>query len=147
VKCDQKNLCNGQCPHQDSQQKILGKKNPRIRKTKITHQSLQLHLSLIYLHCTTNIDGDIVRESFSVKFILHSLWYTPLVYVFMNFFFQCGLLCMFLVDFVFSQPDVNITWITGYNCWNHPPVPSITPLFNLLALHNKHLYLKSVYLS
>jgi hypothetical protein len=29
----------------------------------------------------------------------------------------------------------------------HPPVPSITPLFNLLALRNKHLYLKSVYLS
>jgi len=24
----------------------------------------------------------------------------------------------------------------------HPPVPSITPLFNLLALRNKHLYLK-----
>ena len=61
-----------------------------------------------------NLDGDIVRESFSVKFILHSLWYTPLVYVFMNLFFQCGLLCMFFVDFFFSQPDVNITWITGH---------------------------------
>ena len=60
-----------------------------------------------------HLDGDIVRESFSVKFILHSLWYTPLVYVFMNLFFQCGLLCMFFVDF-FSQPDVNITWITGH---------------------------------
>jgi hypothetical protein len=60
-----------------------------------------------------NRDGDIVRESFSVKFILHSLWYTPLVYVFMNFFFQCDLLCLFFVVF-FSQPDVNITWITGH---------------------------------
>jgi hypothetical protein len=29
----------------------------------------------------------------------------------------------------------------------HPPVPSITPLFNLLALRNKHFYLISVYLS
>ena len=32
----------------------------------------------------------------------------------MNLFIQCGLLCMFLVDFFFSQPDVNITWITGH---------------------------------
>jgi hypothetical protein len=60
-----------------------------------------------------NRDGDIVRESFSVIFILHSLWYTPLVYVFMNLFFQCDLLCLFFVV-IFSQPDVNITWITGH---------------------------------
>ena len=32
----------------------------------------------------------------------------------MNFFFQCGLLCLFFVDFFFSQPDVNITLITGH---------------------------------
>jgi hypothetical protein len=31
-----------------------------------------------------------------------------------TFFFQYELLCMFLVDFFFSQPDVNITWITGH---------------------------------
>ena len=31
-----------------------------------------------------------------------------------TFFFQCGFLCMFLVDFFFSQPDVNISWITGH---------------------------------
>ena len=61
-----------------------------------------------------NLDGDIVRESFSVKFILHSLWYTPLAYVFMNLSFQCGLLCLFFVDFFLSQPDVNNTRITGH---------------------------------
>jgi hypothetical protein len=61
-----------------------------------------------------NLDRDIVRESFSVKYILHSLWFTRLVYVLMNFFFQCGLLCLFFVK-CFSQPDVvNITWITGH---------------------------------
>ena len=54
-----------------------------------------------------NRDGDIVRESFSVKFILHSLWYTPLVYVFMNLFSN-------VLWFFFSQPDVNITWITRH---------------------------------
>ena len=36
----------------------------------------------------------------------------PLVYVFMNFFFQWNLLCLFFV--FFSQPDVNITWITEH---------------------------------
>ena len=50
------------------------------------------------------VGRDIVRESFSVKFILHSLWYTPLVYVFMNLFFQCGLLCMFFVHFFSLNP-------------------------------------------
>jgi hypothetical protein len=53
-----------------------------------------------------------VRESCSVIFILHSLWYTPLVYVLMNLFCQCDLLCLFFVV-VFSL-DVNITWITGH---------------------------------
>ena len=37
----------------------------------------------------------------------------PLVYVFMNFFFQWNLLCLFFVVF-FPQTDVNITWITGH---------------------------------
>ena len=60
-----------------------------------------------------NLDGDIVRESFSVKFILHSLWYTPLVYVFMNLFFNVVFCACSLLIF-FSQPNVNITWITGH---------------------------------
>ena len=66
----------------------------------------------------------VMGESFSVKFILHSLWYTPLVYVFMNLFFQCDLLCLFFVWF-FSQPDVNITWITGHI--HHSIVDKIEP--------------------
>jgi hypothetical protein len=53
------------------------------------------------------------RESFSVKFILHSLWYTPLVYVFMNLFFSMWSSVYVPCWFFFSQPDVNITWITG----------------------------------
>ena len=65
-----------------------------------------------FVFFAVNRDGDIVRESFSVKFILHSLWYTPLVYVFLNLFFQCDL--VFVLCFFFSQPDVNITWITGH---------------------------------
>jgi hypothetical protein len=31
-----------------------------------------------------------------------------------TFFFHCSLLCLFFVDFFPSQPDVNITWITGH---------------------------------
>ena len=61
-----------------------------------------------------NRDGDIVRELFSVKFILHFLWYTPLVYVFMNLFFNVIFCVCSLFFIVFSQPDVNITWITGH---------------------------------
>ena len=60
-----------------------------------------------------NLDGDIVRESFSVKFILHCLWYTPLVYVLMNLFFNVVFCACSLLIF-FSQPNVNITWITGH---------------------------------
>jgi hypothetical protein len=73
-----------------------------------------IFLPPIFLFCffAVNRDGDIVRESFSVKFILHSLWYTLLVYVFLNLFFQCDL--VFVLCFFFSQPDVNITWITGH---------------------------------
>ena len=69
-----------------------------------------IFLLLVFFYAV-NRDGDIFRESFSVIFILHSLW-TPLVYVFMNLFFQCDLLCLFFV--FFSQTDVNITWITGH---------------------------------
>ena len=60
-----------------------------------------------------NRDGDIVRESFSVIFILHSLWYASRLR-FYEPFFQCGFLCLFFVV-CFSQPDVvNITWITAH---------------------------------
>ena len=46
--------------------------------------------------------------------LFYSLWYTSLVYIFVNLFFQCGFLCLFFVGF-FSQSDVvNITWITGH---------------------------------
>ena len=51
------------------------------------------------------------KDSFC-EFILHSSWYTPIVYVFVNLFVQCDLLCLFAL--FFSQPDVvNITRITG----------------------------------
>ena len=48
-----------------------------------------------------------------------------------------------------KKPAKNIGEEKSTNTENkkHPPVPSITPLFNLLALRNKHLYLKYVYLS
>ena len=63
-----------------------------------------------------NGDEDIVRESFSIKFILHSLWYTPLVYVFVNLFFNVVFcVCSFVVFFS--------TWCCQcyMNYWTHPP--------------------------
>ena len=48
------NLTENNLRTKKKQQKIMGKKNPRIQKTKNTHQFLQLHLSLIYLHCVCN---------------------------------------------------------------------------------------------
>jgi hypothetical protein len=64
--------------------------------------------------CAVNSVEDIVRESFSVNFILHSSWYMPLFYVFVNLFFNV-VFCVCSLFFFFSQPDVvNITWITGY---------------------------------
>jgi hypothetical protein len=56
---------------------------------------------------------------------------------------------MFPSRFTAKKPTKNIGEEKSTNTENqkHPPVPSITTLFNLLALHNKHLYLKSVYLS
>ena len=55
-----------------------------------------------------NFDGDIVRESFSVKFILHSLWYTPLVYVFMNLFFFNVVFCVCSLLIFFSLNPMSI---------------------------------------
>jgi hypothetical protein len=51
--------------------------------------------------------------------------------------------------FTAKKPTKNIGEEKSTNTENqkHPPVPSITPLFNLLGLRNEHLYLKSVYLS
>jgi hypothetical protein len=62
--------------------------------------------------CAVNRDEDIVRESFSVKFILHSsdirlssTFYEPFFHV---------VFCVCSFGFFSSQPDVvNITWITG----------------------------------
>jgi hypothetical protein len=68
---------------------------------------------LLVFFFAVNHDGDIVRESFSVIFILHSLWYMPLVYIFMNLFSNV-IFCVCSLLFLFSQPDVNITWITGH---------------------------------
>ena len=61
------------------------------------------------------IRGFFFPNIFCCFFCCESWWgHCPwIVYVFMNLFFQCGLLCLFFVDF-FSQPDVNITWITGH---------------------------------
>ena len=60
----------------------------------------------------------VMRTLFGNSFqsnLFYSSWYTPLVYVSVNFFFQCGLLCLFFIVFFPSQPDVvNITWIIGY---------------------------------
>jgi hypothetical protein len=80
-----------------------------------------------------------IHQKYFVKSILHSSWYTPLVYVFCEPFFNvvfcvCSLL-------VFSSQRCCQYYM---NYWTHPqfnrlariykPVPSITPLFNLLAL-------------
>jgi hypothetical protein len=56
---------------------------------------------------------------------------------------------MFPSRFTAKKPTKNIGEEKSTNTENqkHPPVPSITTLFNLLALHNKQLYLKSVYRS
>jgi hypothetical protein len=72
--------------------------------------------------CAENRD----RESLSVKFILHSSWYTdmPLVSVFVNlFFFQCDLLCLFLVGFFLSTRccQYYIMYIGHINCWQNRP--------------------------
>ena len=69
-----------------------------------------------------NRDGDIVRESFSVIFILHSLWYTPLVYVFMNLFSNvifcvCSLLFFFLSTR--CQYYMNYWTHSPFNCWQN----------------------------
>jgi hypothetical protein len=66
--------------------------------------------------CAVNRDEDIVRESFSVKFILHSSWYTPLVYVLWTFF-PCGLLCLFFCFFFLSTRCCQYYM----NYWTHPP--------------------------
>jgi hypothetical protein len=96
-----------------------------------------------YFFFAVNRDGDIVRELFSVKFILHSLWYMPLFYVFMNLFFQCDLLCFFLCCFFFLNPIVNITWNTGHI--HRSIVDKIEPTSEYVEI--LHLYLKFVYLS
>ena len=71
-----------------------------------------------------NRDEDIVRESFSVKFNLHSLWYTSLVYVFMNLFFPMWSSVFVLFVFVFStRCQYYMTYWTHppFNCWQNRP--------------------------
>jgi hypothetical protein len=70
---------------------------------------------LLLFFFAVNRDGDIVRESFSVKFILHSLWYTPLIYVFMNLFFNV-IFCVCSLLFFFLNPmSILHVCITGHS--------------------------------
>jgi len=110
-------------------------------------------ISVVFL-CAVNRYEDIFCESFSVKFILHSSWYTPLVYVFCEPFFNV-VFCVCSLFFFFLKPDVvNITWITGHI---HISIANkINPtsedvemvkkyLFNYIGLHffnmNRRIYL------
>ena len=74
--------------------------------------SVVIFSSPIYFFFAVNRDEDVVRESFSVKLFyilqdlrLSSTFYEPYFHV---IFCVCSLL------FFFSQPDVNITLITGH---------------------------------
>ena len=62
-----------------------------------------------------NRDGDIVRESFSVKidFTFFMIFASRLRFN-KPFCFQCGLLCLFFVWLFFFSTDVNNTCITGH---------------------------------
>jgi hypothetical protein len=90
-----------------------------------------------------NRDEDIVRESFSVKCILHSSWYAPLVYVLWTFFSMWssvfGLCCFF-----FSQPDVNITLITGHI--HRSNVYKIDPTSEYVEMVNKTISITMGYI-
>ena len=66
-----------------------------------------------------------VRKLFSVKFILHSLWYMPLVYVFVNLFFFNVVFCV-CSSFIFflltrCQYYMNYWTHTPFNCWQNRP--------------------------
>jgi hypothetical protein len=71
---------------QKKQQKIFRKKNARSRKTEITNQSHQLHLSLIYLHwqqIKSEISSDGVCGFFSLLnflFILYNIYLFTFVF-------------------------------------------------------------------
>ena len=64
-----------------------------------------------WFSCAVNHDKDSVCE-----FILHSSWYTPHVYVFVNLLVQCGLLCLFVLFFFSTRCCQYYT-----NYWTHPP--------------------------
>jgi hypothetical protein len=73
-----------------NQQQILGGKNPRSWKTKIIHQSLQLHNSLICLYCAT-------------IYTRNQFWWCVCVCVFfflLNFLFK--LYSIYLFTFLFK---------------------------------------------
>ena len=56
---------------------------------------------------------------------------------FYELFFQCGLLCLFFVDFFFSQPDVNNTRITGHV--HRSIVDKIDPTSEYVEMVKKYL--------
>jgi hypothetical protein len=70
--------------------------------------------NILLFFLAVNLDGDIIRESLSVKFILKFF----MIYVsrlrFYEPFFPMWSSVYVLCWFSFSQPDVNITWITGH---------------------------------
>ena len=83
-----------------------------------------------------NLDGDIVVNRFQSN-LFYILYDIRLSSTFLwTFFFQRGLLCMFLVDFFFSQPDVNITWITGNI--HRSIVDKIDPTSGYVEMVNKY---------
>ena len=68
-----------------NQQKILGKKNPRSRKTKIIHQSPQLRLSNLFalrnkLNSKSFSDGVCVFFSSFFLFILYNIYLFTVVF-------------------------------------------------------------------
>jgi hypothetical protein len=58
-----------------NQQKMLGKKNPRSRKTKITHQSSQLRLSLIINLLALRIKLNPISVMMVCVFVFSSICY------------------------------------------------------------------------
>ena len=70
--------------------------------------------NILLLFFAVNLDGDIIRESFSVKFILKFFMIYASRLRFYEPFFSMWSSVYVLCWFFFSQPDVNITWITGH---------------------------------
>ena len=81
---------------------------------------------LLLFWSAVNRDEDIVRESFSVKFIFYILHDICLLSMFLWTFFFNVVFCVCSLLFFSSQPDVvNITWIIGHI--HHSIVDKIDP--------------------